>query len=55
MSLQFREVVEGIHAIQLASVDQAHIQIANLCTIQRFIEERVFRCKMAFFNALSTR
>lgn len=51
MSLQFREVVEGIHTIQLASVNQAHIQIADLGTIQCFVEERIFPMQNGFLQS----
>ena len=50
MSEQFREIADGIGAIQLAGVDQAHIQVADLSTLQGLIEETVFPVQNRFFQ-----
>jgi len=39
--LQFREVVEGIDAIQLTGVDETHKQIAGMRSVQRLVEKCV--------------
>ena len=41
MALQLDQVVEGVGSAQLAGVDQAHEQIANLRTMQGAIEQGV--------------
>jgi hypothetical protein len=38
VALQLDQVVEGIGSTQLACVDQAHEQIADLCTMDDAIE-----------------
>ena len=53
MALQLDQVVEGVGSTQLAGVDQAHEQIADLRPVQGAVEEAFFRCKTARFNALS--
>ena len=50
MPQQFSEVVEGIGSIQFASVDQAHVQVADLGTIHGLIKERVLPMKNRFFQ-----
>jgi len=50
VSQQFSKIGDGIHAIQLACVDQAHVQIADLSTIQGLIKERVFPVQNCFFQ-----
>jgi hypothetical protein len=41
MALKFSQVVEGICSAKLAGVDQAHVQVADLRTIQCPIEQCV--------------
>ena len=41
MALQLDQVVERVDAAQLAGVDQAHEQIADLGAVQRAIKQRV--------------
>jgi len=41
MPLQFREVVEGIRAVEFTGVDQAHEQIAGMRSVQRLVEKRI--------------
>src|SRR5215472_4388159 len=48
--LQFSEVVEGIHIIQLARMNQAHVQITDLSTIQRLIKKRVLPVQNRFLQ-----
>ena len=50
MPLQFSEVVEGIHIIQLARMNQAHVQITDLSTIQRLIKKRVLPVQNRFLQ-----
>ena len=50
MLLQFGEIVEGIHVVQFAGVDQAHVQITDLSTFQGLIEETVFPIQNCFFE-----
>ena len=42
VALQLDQVVEGVGATQLAGVDQAHEQIADLRAVQGAIEECIF-------------
>ena len=53
MALQLDQVGEGVGSTQLAGVDQAHEQVADLSPAQGAVEEGFFRCKTARFNALS--
>jgi hypothetical protein len=48
--LQFSEVVKGIHIIQLARMNQAHVQITYLSTIQRLIKKRVLPVQNRFLQ-----
>jgi hypothetical protein len=41
MALQFDQVIEGVCAAQLAGVDQAHEQIADLGTVQGAIKQGI--------------
>ena len=50
MSEQFREIADGIGAIQLAGVDQAHVQITDLSPLQSLIEKTVFPVQNCFFQ-----
>jgi hypothetical protein len=48
MPLQLSKVAEGVHIIELGGVNEAHVQIAYLGPIQRFVEERVFAMQNRF-------
>ena len=50
MLLEFGEVVEGIDAVQLAGVDQAHKQISHTGAILGFIKIRVFPMENRFLE-----
>jgi len=50
MALQFSEVVEGIHGVQLAGVDQGHVEVTYVCAIQCLIEKRVLAMKNSFLQ-----
>lgn len=39
--LQLRQIVKRIGAAQFTSVDEAHEEIADLCAIQRLIEQTI--------------
>jgi hypothetical protein len=41
VALQLDQVVEGVSSTQLAGVDQAHEQIADLRPMQGAVEERI--------------
>ena len=41
VALQLDQIVEGVGATQLAGVDQAHEQIADLCPVQSAIKQGV--------------
>ena len=41
MMVQGHEVVEGIDAIELAGVDQAHEEVADLGSVERFVTQGV--------------
>jgi hypothetical protein len=40
--LQLGKIVERVGAVELAGMDQAHIQIAHLRPVPGLIEQRVF-------------
>jgi len=42
VALQLDQVVEGVGSAQLAGVDQAHEQIADLGPVQSAVEEGIF-------------
>jgi hypothetical protein len=50
MSEQFCEIADGIAAIQLTGVDQAHVQITDVSTFQSLIEKTVFPVQNGFFQ-----
>jgi Transposase IS66 family len=50
MSEQFSEIANGIAATQLAGVDQAHVQITDLSTLQGLVEKTVFPVQNCFFQ-----
>ena len=50
MPLQFGQVLEGVHLIELARMNEAHVQITYFSAIQRFIEERVFSMQNGFLQ-----
>ena len=54
MFLKFGEVVEGVDAVQLAGVDQAHKQISHTGAVLGFIEIRVFPMKYRFLECSFT-
>jgi hypothetical protein len=45
MALDFDQVVEGVGATQLAGVDQAHEQIADLRTVKGAIKQGILTVK----------
>ena len=45
MALQLGQVVEGVGAAQLTSVNQAHEQVAHLRPVQRPIEQSILPVK----------
>ena len=45
MALQLGQVVEGVGAAQLTSVNQAHEQVAHLRPVQRPIEQGILPVK----------
>ena len=49
VSEQFSEIANGIDAIQLAGVDQGHVQITDLSTLQGLVEKTVFSVQNCFF------
>ena len=50
MALQFREAVEGIDAVQLTGVDEAHKQIAHLRAVQCFVERCILAMQQSAFR-----
>src|ERR1700690_1720406 len=54
VALSLDQVVERVGAAQLASMDPAHEQVADLCAVQSAINRAFFRCKTARFSNLST-
>ena len=55
MPLQFREVIEGICAVEFAGVNQAHIKVADFGTIQRFVKQRVLPVQNRFLQGSFTK
>ena len=41
MPLQFGQVVERVRTVQLARMDQTHEQVADLCSVQRLVKQRI--------------
>jgi len=41
MPLEFGQIVGPVGAAQLAGVNQAHVQVADLCPVQRSVEQGV--------------
>ena len=50
MPLQLRQVVERIRTYQLASVNQAHVQVTHTRSIPSLIEQRVLAMKNGFLQ-----
>ena len=50
MALQLDQIVESIDAVELACVNQAHIQIAHPRAVARLIKERVLPMKNSFLQ-----
>ena len=48
MPLQFGQIIEGVGAVQLAGMDQAHVQVAHLSSVQRLIKQRVLAIQDGF-------
>ena len=45
MALQFGQVVEGIHVVELAGVDEAHEQVTDVGAVEGLVEQRVLSMK----------
>jgi hypothetical protein len=50
VALELGEVVERTDPIELAGVDQAHLEVADGGPVLRFIEERIFTVEDRFFQ-----
>lgn len=42
MELELGEVVEGVGAVELAGINNAHVEIARVCAVIGLVEERIF-------------
>jgi hypothetical protein len=48
MALELGEVVEGVGAIELTGMNEAHIEIADTGTVVGLVEERIFATMETF-------
>ena len=53
MPLQLGEVFERAGPTEFAGVDQAHVEVANVGAVLRFVKERVLTVKDCLFSACS--
>ena len=54
MPLQLVEVIERVHAVEFAGVDDAHEEIADTGSVKRFVEERVLSLQHGLLQSAFT-